>query len=223
GRVFAARHAECVFVYGGDMKATSRLVADLRQGAAPRPIKVLPLATIVTGRTAAEARDKLDEYHRHASVEGVLAHASASLGVDFGRFDLDEPIDASGSQAIQSNIDALAAALGAGWTKRMFIDNAVLGGRMPPIVGTPSQVADVMQRWMTEGDVDGFNLSRTVMPESLETFIELIVPELQDRGLYKTSYAPGTYRQKLFGLGDRLGDDHPAALERWQVATTAPV
>jgi FMN-dependent oxidoreductase (nitrilotriacetate monooxygenase family) len=223
GRVFAARHAECVFVYGGDMKATSRLVADLRQGAAPRPIKVLPLATIVTGRTAAEAHDKLDEYHRHASVEGVLAHASASLGVDFGRFDLDEPIDASGSQAIQSNIDALAAALGAGWTKRMFIDNAVLGGRMPPIVGTPSQVADGMQRWMTEGDVDGFNLSRTVMPESLETFIELIVPELQDRGLYKTSYAPGTYRQKLFGLGDRLGDDHPAALERWPVAASAPV
>jgi alkanesulfonate monooxygenase len=49
------------------------------------------------------------------------------------------------------------------------------------------------------------------------------VPELQDRSLYKTSYAPGTYRQKLFGLGDRLGDDHPAALERWQVAATAPV
>jgi long-chain alkane monooxygenase len=215
GRVFAAQHAECIFVYGGDLKATSRLVADLRRRAAPRPIKILPLATVVTGHTEAEARDKLDEYRHHASVEGVVAHASASMGVDFGRFDMDEPVDASGSQAIQSNIDALAAVLGAGWTKRMFIDNAILGGRMSPIVGTKSQVADVMRRWITEADVDGFNLSRTVVPECLETFIDLIVPELQDRGLYKTEYVPGTYRHKLFGVGGRLGNDHPAALERW--------
>jgi FMN-dependent oxidoreductase (nitrilotriacetate monooxygenase family) len=223
GRVFAARHAECVFVYGGDMQATAGLVADLRRRAAPRRIKVLPLATVVTGRTEAEARGRLDEYRHHASVEGVLAHASSSMGVDFGRFDMDEPIDASGTQAIQSNVDALAAVLGAGWTKRMFIDNAILGGRMPPFVGTPSQVADVMQQWMIEADVDGFNLSRTVMPECLETFIDLIVPELQDRGLYKTAYAPGTYRNKLFGLGPRLGNDHPAALQRWAADVPASV
>jgi FMN-dependent oxidoreductase (nitrilotriacetate monooxygenase family) len=215
GRAFAARHAECVFVYGGDLPATSRLVSDLRGRAGPRPIKVLALATVVTGRTEGEARDRLEEYRRHASVEGVLAHASSSMGVDFGRFGMDEPIDASGSQAIQSNIDALAAVLGAGWTKRMFIDNAILGGRMPPFVGTPSQVAETMQHWMTAADVDGFNLSRTVMPEGLETFIDLVVPELQDRGLYKTAYGPGTYRHKLFGRGDRLGSDHPAAQARW--------
>lgn len=215
GRVFAARHAECVFVYGGDMKATGRLVADLRRRAAPRPIKVLPLATVVTARTETEARDRLDEYRRHASVEGVLAHASSSMGVDFGRFGMDEPIDANGSQAIQSNVDALAAVLGVGWTKRMFIDNAILGGRMPPFVGTPSQIADTMLQWMTEADVDGFNLSRTVMPEGLENFINLVVPELQARGVYKTAYTDGTYRHKLFGRGDRLGNEHPASQERW--------
>ena len=53
------------------------------------------------------------------------------------------------------------------------------------------------------------------MPECLEYFIELVVPELQDRGFYKTEYSVGTYRRKLFGTGDRLPDEHPAARERW--------
>jgi hypothetical protein len=52
------------------------------------------------------------------------------------------------------------------------------------------------------------------MPECLEAFIELVVPELQRRGLYKTAYAPGTYRAKLFGAGARLGEAHPAAAFR---------
>ena len=52
-------------------------------------------------------------------------------------------------------------------------------------------------------EVDGFNLSRLVVPESYADFIDLVIPELQDRGLYKTAYAPGTLRNKLFGAGDR--------------------
>ena len=218
GRVFAALHTECMFVYGGDMWATARLVADLRQRASPRPI----LAASVTGRTEAEARDRLEEYRRHASVEGVLAHASVSMGVDFGRFGMDEPIDVSGSQAIQSNVDTLAAVLGPGCTKRQFVDNAILGGRMPPFVGPPSRVADLMQRWITEVDVDGFNLPRTVMPECLEAFIDLVVPELQARGLSKTEYAMGSNRHKLFGRGDQLAEDHPAAVERWPASAPLP-
>ena len=131
---------------------------------------------------------------------------------------MDEPVDASESQAIQSNIESIASALGVGWTKRMLIDRFILGSRQTPIVGSPSQVADQLQRWMTDADVDGFNLSRTVIPECLEDFIDLIVPELQDRGLYKTEYDLGTYRHKLFRRGDRLPGDHPAASERWAKA-----
>ena len=88
-------------------------------------------------------------------------------------------------------------------------------GAASPIVGSPAQVADALQHWVAEADVDGFNLSRTVIPECLEDFIDLIVPVLQDRGAFKTAYSLGTYRQKLFGAGDRLPDDHPAAKERW--------
>ena len=172
--------------------------------------------SVVTARTEKEARDLLEDYRRHASVEGALAHAGASLGIDFARYGMDEPIDARDSQAVRSNVEAIAASLGQGWTRRMLIDRFVLGSRQPPIVGSPEQVADALMLWVEDGDVDGFNLSRTVMPECLDTFIALVVPVLQERGVYKTGYAPGTYRQKLFGAGDRLPDGHPAAEVRWK-------
>jgi long-chain alkane monooxygenase len=68
--------------------------------------------------------------------------------------------------------------------------------------------------WVNEADVDGFNLSRTVVPECLESFISLVIPILQERAAYKRDYVPGTYREKLFGCGDRLPDEHPATLAR---------
>ena len=215
GRVFAAQHAECVFVNGSTRANVRRIMTDLRARAAPRPMLGFVGASVVTGRTENEARDRLEEYRRHASIEGALAHAASSIGIDFDRYGMDEPIDARESQAVRSNAEAIAAALGNGWTKRQLIDRFVLGSRQPPIVGSPEQVADALMLWAQEGDVDGFNLSRTVMPECLETFVELVVPVLQERGAYKTAYAAGTYRQKLFGLGDRLPEGHPAAAERW--------
>ncbi|MDR3538474.1 MAG: LLM class flavin-dependent oxidoreductase [Acetobacteraceae bacterium] len=218
GRIFAARHAECVFVNGSTRANVRRIVDDLRARAAPRPIQVFVGATVVTGRTEREAQEKLADYRRHASVEGALAHAAASLGIDFARFGMDEPVDATGSQAIRSNIEAIAASLGAGWTKRQLIDRFVLGSRQTPIMGAAEQVADTLMAWVAEADVDGFNLSRTVLPECLEDFIALVVPVLQERGVYKHAYAPGSYRQKLFGAGDRLPAGHPAAAERWDPA-----
>jgi FMN-dependent oxidoreductase (nitrilotriacetate monooxygenase family) len=216
GRVFAAQHAECVFVNGSTRANVRRIVSDLRARSAPRPMLAFVGCSVITGRTEKEARDLLEDYRCHASVEGALAHAGSSLGIDFARFGMDEPIDARDSQAVRSNVEAIAASLGQGWTRRMLIDRFVLGSRQPPIVGSPEQVADALMLWVTEGDVDGFNLSRTVMPECLETFIELVVPVLQERGAYKTGYSAGTYRRKLFGARDRLPDGHPAAAVRWR-------
>jgi FMN-dependent oxidoreductase (nitrilotriacetate monooxygenase family) len=211
GRRFAATHAECVFVNGTAKPVVARLVADLRKRAAPRPILVFVGATVVVGRTEREARDLLAEYAAHADAEATLAHASASLGIDFVRFAMDEPVTAGESEAIRSNVEAMAKALGPGWTKRQLLNLSLLGSRQPPIVGDPTQVADALEAWVREADVDGFNLSRTVMPESLDAFIGLVVPVLQERGLYKTGYAAGTYREKLFGAGPRLGEAHAAA------------
>jgi FMN-dependent oxidoreductase (nitrilotriacetate monooxygenase family) len=214
GRTFAARHAECVFVNGTNPAVVAKLSADLRARAAPRPILIFAGATVVVGRTEAEARDMLADYARHADAEATLAHASASLGIDFARYEMDEPVTAGPGDAIRSNVEAMAKVAGPGWTKRKLLELSVLGSRQPPIVGDAVQVADALQGWMAAAGVDGFNLSRTVMPECLEAFIDLVIPVLQERGSYKTSYSDGTYREKLFGAGPRLGADHAAARHR---------
>ncbi len=215
GRRFAGRHAECVFVNGTKPSIVAGLVADLRARAAPRPLCVFVGATVVVGRTEQrEARDLLADYASHASAEATLAHASSSLGIDFSRYGMDEPVEAGPNQAVRSNVDAMARVAGPAWTKRTLLQQSVLGSRQPPIVGDPVQVADALQSWVAEADVDGFNLSRTVMPECLQAFIELVVPVLQQRGVYKTGYAPGSYREKLFGQGPLLPAEHPAARYR---------
>jgi hypothetical protein len=79
----------------------------------------------------------------------------------------------------------------------------------PVIVGTPEQIADKLEKWIEETDVDGFNIAYAVTPGTFKDFIELVIPVLQDRGLVKTEYEEGTYREKLFGKGKaRLSEDH---------------
>jgi hypothetical protein len=72
---------------------------------------------------------------------------------------------------------------------------------------------DELIAWVEEAGVDGFNLSRIVTPETLEDFVELVVPILQERGVYKREYVRGPLRQKLFGRA-RLPGTHPAAAHR---------
>jgi hypothetical protein len=86
-----------------------------------------------------------------------------------------------------------------------------VGGLGPVIVGSPSTVADILQEWVEDTDVDGFNLAYAVTPESFEDVVNLLVPELQRRGVYPTDYKPGTLREKLFGGKAYLSSDHPGA------------
>ena len=96
-----------------------------------------------------------------------------------------------------------------------MLEQMSLGGRYAPIVGSPSQVADELQSWIDETGIDGFNLTRTVMPESFEDFVDWVVPELQNRGVYKEDYDPApTLREKLFGAGPRLPAWHTGAQHR---------
>jgi hypothetical protein len=82
-------------------------------------------------------------------------------------------------------------------------------------VGSTAEVADEMESWIAETDLDGFNLAYVVTPETFADIADLLVPELQRRGRYKTDYAPGTLREKLFpGRGARLAAPHPAAAVR---------
>ena len=115
GRVFAARHAECMFVNPSTKANVRRIVADLRARAAPRPILAFLGAT--RGGRPHRTRGAAICWRSIAAMpacEGALAHAAASLGIDFGRYGMDEPIDDAPTQAIRSNVEAMARALGAG-------------------------------------------------------------------------------------------------------------
>lgn len=223
GLDFAARHAECVFIPASDRKRAATMSSAIvdRLTAAGRcrsMVKIFASLQIILGRTAREAREKYEDYLRYASAEAALAQLAAATGIDFGRFDPDEPIvigDDGGGNAIRS----LAAQLGhgaaqGGVTVRGLLASMALGGRFRPLIGAPSDIAEEIGRWLAETEVDGFNLVRTIVPESFADIADLLVPELQARGLYKTSYAEGTLREKLFGRGPRLGAGHPAAAVR---------
>ncbi len=221
GRAFAAEHAECIFVNGQFRHNVRDIVADIRRqaqafGRDPNDIKVFVGASVVVAPTEAEAQDKLAEYREYASSEGALAHYSASVGVDFSRYGPDEPIRFVQTNALRSNLEAITVRSGGTeWTLRKLLNMMVLGSRQAPIVGSASRVADELQAWVDEADVDGFNLSRTVIPECVEDFAVLVVPELQSRGVMKTQYEQGTLRQKLFGPDSaRLPSSHPAARYR---------
>ena len=101
-------------------------------------------------------------------------------------------------------------------TRADLKDQHVLGGRYPLIVGSGKTVAEKLILLIDETGVDGFNLTRTVAPESHQDFIGWVIPELQERGRYKTAYETGSLRHKLFAQGDRLAADHPVQQYRCQ-------
>lgn len=216
GLRFAARHAECVFISAPDKAAAKKAVTALRQAVAdagrdPHAVKVLIGVNVITDDSASAAQDKLAEHRAHASAEAGLAHFAASTGIDFAPYGLDDVIPYGPTDAIQS---ATALAQSRGWTKRDLLGQLALGGRYPLAVGTAAEVADELESWVREAGVDGFNLTRLASPGTYEDFARLVVPELQTRGSYKTEYAPGTWRHKLTGRGDRLPDDHAVAAFR---------
>ena len=125
----------------------------------------------------------------------MLAQISAALGIDLSEYPLDEPIQYRETDAARSQLEILTRK--GQVTIRQMAENMILSGRNATMFGTPSQVADTMTQWVVEADVDGFNVSRIVAHETMEAVVDLLVPELQHRGMFKTEYAAGTLRAKL--------------------------
>nr|GFC67560.1 hypothetical protein [Tanacetum cinerariifolium] len=169
-------------------------------GRNPDDIKVFMGLNVIVGPTEQAARAKHAEYLKYASAEAGLAHFSASTGIDFADYELDEPIQHVKGNAIQSATKILK---NNDWTRQKLLDQHALGGRYITVIGSPEQVADELESWIAETGLDGFNLTRIVTPESYEDFIDLVIPELQKRGSYKTAYEHGTLRENLAHAADQ--------------------
>jgi long-chain alkane monooxygenase len=194
------------------------VVADLRRGAArigrdPAELLIFTMATVIPGKSEAEARAKHQEYLRYADPEAALALFSGWTGVDLAKYRPDDELRYIETEAGRSALESFTAADPSRvWTLRELAQHIAIGGRGPLFVGSAAQVADALIDWVAATGIDGFNLAYAVTPESFEDFVDLVVPELQRRGAYKRDYRPGTLREKLFGAGRaRLVPPHPAA------------
>ncbi len=214
GKAFAANHAECVFISSPLKSAVKSYVAEIRRQAAeagrdPSKILVYNLVTIIVDETDAKAQAKFEEYQRHASYDGALVLLSGWSGIDFGQYAPTDLVKKVETNAIVSVVEHLTNG-DKDWTIDELARWAGIGGLGPVFVGSPSTIADILQEWVDETDVDGFNLAYALAHDSFEDVVGYVVPELQRRGVYPTAYRPGTLREKLFGDGPLLPDTHPA-------------
>lgn len=214
GRQFAAGHAESVFIAAPLKDAIGTYVTDIRQRAAALgrdPLKVLvyAMATIIVDETDAKARAKYEEYAKYASYDGTLVLMSAWTGIDFGSYRPTDTMKKVKTNAISSFVERLSEGDKV-WTIEELAKWGGIGGLGPVFVGSPSTVADLLQEWVEDTDIDGFNLAYALAHETFADVIGYVVPELQRRGVYATQYHQGTLREKLFGSGSFLPTSHPA-------------
>ncbi len=228
GRGFAGRHAECVFISGPSKAVLAPRVAAVRQAveAAGRrgdDVRIFAMMTVIVAETDTAAANLLAEYRAYASAEGALTLMSGWTGVDFSGLDPATVVRHVESQAGRTAMDNVTRADPTRvWTVGEVAEHVAIGGISPVIAGSPATVADALEGWVDETGVDGFNLTFAVRPETMLAVVDLLVPELQRRGRYRTAYAEGTLREKLFAAGHaRLRAPHPAADHRFAEADGA--
>ena len=219
GRAFAARNAEATFIVSLTPEAAAVAVADIRQqlranGRRDDDFLFIQGLSFVVGSTEEEAWRKSRAIDEYVSTDGLAAHVSRDLGIDFGTLDPDRPIEEYQIEGLQGFVRFYEEAYpGRKATAATLAHAMSYNGR---IVGTPEGIADQLERWQAAG-IDGVNVAYQTMPGSFVEFIEHVIPVLQARGLAQRDYAPGTLREKLFaGRPAILNDRHPAA--RWRGA-----
>lgn len=220
GQKFASQNAECVFIAAPSKIATKKVVQGIRQklaqeGRDPYSVKIYALLSIVTDETDAKAQAKFKEYQSYGSYDGALTLLSGWSGVDFSQYQPTDKVEYIQTNAIQSLLDSYVNADPERvWTIEEIANWNSLGGNGPVLVGSAETVSDALQQWVEDTDVDGFNLAYILAHQTFADVVEFIVPELQQRGVYQTSYAQGTLREKLFGAGPYLPENHRGAKYR---------
>lgn len=215
---FAAAHAEAVFVSGPTPEIVAKPVKALRAAAAelgrdPRSIKVFTMVTPIVAETHDQAVAKLHDYRQFVSAEGALALFGGWTGVDLAELGPDEPLRYVQTEANRSALASFTTA-DRNWTAGELAQEVGLGGRGPVVVGSPGEVADELERWVDEADVDGFNLAYVTTPGTFIDFARHVVPELRRRGRVPERGERVTLRERLGGAGPLLAPDHPGAAHR---------
>ena len=203
GKQLAAETAEVIFGSSRMIEDGRAFYSDVKDrmraiGRDPEGLKVLPGVLVVVGGSEAEAKRKKAELDSLVHPDSGIPNLSIRLGVDASGFDLDAPLPevpvTNQSQSGQAALVALARR--ENLTVRQLAQ--LVGGYGGlQMIGTPAQIADEMQAWLETGASDGFNVMFPTVPAGLDDFVEQVVPELQRRRLFRSSYDGTTLRHHL--------------------------
>lgn len=206
GKALAAATADVVFTAQENLSDAKSFYKDLKdrlisQGRDRSQLLVMPGLSIVVGRDQAEAEERLESLQTLLHPEVGIPFLSRILGgVDLSGLSLDDPLPqvtkrTNSSQSRQ--VLLMNVATREGLTIRELIKRFAGARGHIQLVGTPASIADRMEEWFLSGAADGFNLMPPLLPDTLQDFATLVVPELQRRQLLRVGPAEGTLRERL--------------------------
>jgi alkanesulfonate monooxygenase len=203
GRRLASETAEAVFTAQSDLDSGRAYYADVKGrmakiGRNPAHMKILPACFVVVGDTIEEAREKRARLDSLVDYANAIASLSIALGHDASKLDPDAPLPdiPESNQSKSGRERAIRLARRDGLTVRQLAQR--MGGYAGlAMVGTPRSIADEMEAWLAAEASDGFTIMFPYLPGGLQDFCEGVVPELQRRGLFRTTYTGATLRDHL--------------------------
>src|SRR6185369_6357678 len=195
GLELAARTADVVFSVVQELSAARRAYRDLKgrmakYGRTPDQITVLPGVMPIIGSTEAEARDKLSRLQSWLTPTNALTLVTSRIGYDVTGFPLDGPVPAPPPDASSQTFSRVLyeTARRENMTLRDLYNLTAAARGHWVLCGTPKHIADTLEEWFVEEAADGFNVLPPYFPGALSDFVDLVVPELQARGLFRREY-----------------------------------
>ncbi len=206
GQDLAAATAELVFTAQQTVEDARAFYASVKgrlstYGRTTDSLKILPGISPFVGRTEEEAQEKFEQLQ--SLIDPVLGVGllSAFLGnVDLSAYPIDGPFPlglpvTEGWKSRQELFEKLAQR--GNLTIRQLYEKVATGRGHWTVVGTPKTIADQLEHWFTTDAADGYNILAPTLPHGLKDFAELVIPELQRRGLFRTEYTGSTLREHL--------------------------
>ncbi|HZC95999.1 MAG TPA: NtaA/DmoA family FMN-dependent monooxygenase, partial [Bradyrhizobium sp.] len=203
GRQLAAETAEAVFTGGGSLADSQKLYADIKGrmekvGRDPEHLKILPGAFVVVGDSIEEAKEKRAKLDSMVHYDSAIASLSVQLGTDASGFDPDGPLpEIPETNASKSGRQRLVDVAARDKLTVRQLAQRIGGYGGLSFVGTPKTIADQMEEWLTSRGSDGFNIMFPFVPAGLDDFVDKVVPELQQRGIFRKEYEGKTLRENL--------------------------
>jgi FMN-dependent oxidoreductase (nitrilotriacetate monooxygenase family) len=205
GRDFAAQWGEVIFTLQHSLSDMQAFYIDIKERAAklgrdPDHVKIIPAVQPILGETESIARERAEYANSLVNPIAGLAHVAYHIGIDLAGYSVDQPVrDVMVEQGSRGSFEVIlqgtkAEHLLLGEAATRFATSELT----PQMVGTPKQIADMLEHMFEERGCDGFMITPIHMPGSLEEFARSVVPELQKRGLFRSSY-PGTTLRDVVG------------------------